>query len=181
MYQCILVFFLICLMPHLLWICLSPLEVVTEYGAGVFEYDCIVSCGIEFVHRFLSMILSLLPCCLSISQQSDIMDVNDIFRDLSQMVHEQGTTVGEWWLTIHTSEVDFPVFRPDQRPLYYPVATNLCICWQTGGIHVLLVKADRLLRWIHLMAHTGTMDFTETEAIPGLPTLGHTVMWLHRF
>ena len=34
-------------------------------------------------------------CTLYIALQNDILDINDIFRDLGTMVHDQGELVGE--------------------------------------------------------------------------------------
>ena len=39
--------------------------------------------------------LVCIVCMVYMANQNDILDVNDIFRDLSQMVHEQGTVVGK--------------------------------------------------------------------------------------
>lgn len=33
--------------------------------------------------------------CLCCSTQADITDINDIFKDLGMMVHEQGDMIGE--------------------------------------------------------------------------------------
>lgn len=42
------------------------------------------------------MCLVVFNLCLCCSFQADIMDVNQIFKDLAVMIHDQGEMIGKW-------------------------------------------------------------------------------------